>query len=131
MIGGFSLPNFGCGHRQHFSTSRRSSSITNLGQILGEPEDLAEFFCQRLSSLSLTMPSIQPADKIECSRNAGPGLFTLLSGIGFVGALFLSAELAFWYARLATRWRLNDGLPQVASWRRLASLSEVPVLARG
>jgi hypothetical protein len=24
-----------------------------------------------LSSLSLAMPSIQPADKIECSRNAG------------------------------------------------------------
>jgi hypothetical protein len=59
LIGGFGLPSFGCGHRQRFSTSRRRSSVTKLDQL--EPEDLVEFFCQRLSSRSLAMPPIQPA----------------------------------------------------------------------
>jgi len=63
----FGLPSFGCSHSQRFSTSRRR--VTKLGHLLGELEDLVEFLCQRLSSLSLAMPSIQPADKIECSRN--------------------------------------------------------------
>ena len=72
MIGGFGLPSFGCGHGQRFSMSSRRSWLTKLSQLLGEPEDLVEFFCQRLSSLSLAMPSIQPANEIECSRNAGP-----------------------------------------------------------
>ena len=69
LIGGFGLPSFGCGHGQRFSTSRRRSSLTQLGHLLGEPEVLVEFFCQRLSSLSLAMPSIQPANNIECSWN--------------------------------------------------------------
>ena len=67
LIGGFGLPSFGCSHSQRFSTSRRR--VTKLGHLLGELEDLVEFLCQRLSSLSLAMPSIQPADKIERSRN--------------------------------------------------------------
>ena len=72
LIGLAGLPSFGCSHCQWFSTSRRRQSVIKLGHLPCEPEDLVEFFCQRLSSLSLAMPSIQPADKIECSKNAGP-----------------------------------------------------------
>ena len=65
LLGGFGVPIFACSHGQRFSTNSRKSTINK-----GEPEDLVEFLCQKLSSLPLAMPSIQPADKIECSRNA-------------------------------------------------------------
>ena len=70
LIGGFGLPILAAATA---SASRRAAKI--IGQQVGppgEPEDLVEFLCQKLSSLPLAMPSIQPADKIECSRNARP-----------------------------------------------------------
>ena len=67
LLGGFGVPIFACSHGQRFSTNSRKSTVNK-----GEPEDLVEFLCQKLSSLPLAMPSIQPADKIECSRNARP-----------------------------------------------------------
>ena len=51
LIGVFGLPSFGRSHGQRLSRSRRRSSLTQLGHLLGEPEVLVEFFCQRLSSL--------------------------------------------------------------------------------
>ena len=110
---GFGLPSFGCGQGQRFSTSRRRSSVTK-----DEPEDLAEFFCQRLSSLLLAMPSIQPTGKIECSRNARPANLKTLEHTpsfatfrvedGPMVSYYRSASAgpcATWGSRLLVRWR--------------------------
>jgi len=64
LLGGFGVPIFACSDDQLSTNSRRSSVAK------GEPEDLVEVLCQKLSSLPLAMPSIQPAGKGECSRNA-------------------------------------------------------------